>query len=219
MNLLSSRTELPVIILGAGCHARVLIDVLVLRSVPILGLTDPCPDKSGPKIAGPRVLGDDSVVENYSPDQILLVNGIGSVKSTELRKKVFEKFKRAGYCFTQVIHPSAVISSGARLLEGVQVMAGAVIQTGSLVEENAIINTGSSIDHDCQIGAHAHIAPGVTLSGAVRIGAGAHIGTGATVIEGKRIGESALVAAGAVVTRDVQPRTRVIGIPARVVEL
>ncbi len=43
----------------------------------------------------------------------------------------------------------------------------------------------------------------------------ARIGAGAVILPGIRIGKGALVGAGAVVTKDVEPDTIVVGIPAR----
>jgi acetyltransferase-like isoleucine patch superfamily enzyme len=45
---------------------------------------------------------------------------------------------------------------------------------------------------------------------------GASIGSGATILSNVTIGEGAIVGAGAVVTKDVAPRTIVVGNPARV---
>ena len=53
------------------------------------------------------------------------------------------------------------------------------------------------------------------IKGAV-IRRGARVGGGATLLPGIEIGEEAFVGAGAVVTRDVAPRTLVVGSPARV---
>lgn len=47
---------------------------------------------------------------------------------------------------------------------------------------------------------------------------GAFLGIRATVLEGVTVGENAYVAAGAVVTEDVEPRTIVVGNPARPVK-
>jgi UDP-2-acetamido-3-amino-2,3-dideoxy-glucuronate N-acetyltransferase len=46
---------------------------------------------------------------------------------------------------------------------------------------------------------------------------GASIGSGAVLLGGIRIGAGAIVGAGAVVTNDVEPRSTVAGIPARLV--
>ena len=47
------------------------------------------------------------------------------------------------------------------------------------------------------------------------VGHRAALGSGVIVLGGVRIGREALVGAGAVVTRDVAPRERVAGVPAR----
>ena len=51
----------------------------------------------------------------------------------------------------------------------------------------------------------------------VVIGAGAWIGSNATILPGVTIGDGAVVAAASVVTKDVPPRTVVVGSPARVI--
>ncbi|MBS0171428.1 MAG: acetyltransferase [Nitrospira sp.] len=208
-------TNCPVIVIGAGDHARVLLDVLLVSGAQLLGLVDANIALAGNAIRGVPILGDDGIVFGYDPEHILLVNGIGSSRSTDLRRSVYDRFIAAGYRFVHAIHPSAVMSSTVALKPGVQIMAGAVIQPDALIEENVLVNTGVIIDHDCKIGAHVHLAPGVTLSGSVTVGAGSHIGTGATVIQGVQIGSGVLVAAGAVVVEDIRDGQHVMGVPAR----
>lgn len=207
--------NLPVLIVGGGGHAKVLVEALHLRSVTILGITDIDPARFGTDVLGVRVIGNDDAAEAYTPESLRLVNGIGSVRMPEARAAMFEKFKRRGFTFTTVIHPSAVIAADVALGEGVQVMAGAVIQTGSRIGMNSIINTNASVDHDCIIGDHVHLSPGVTVSGGVRIDDVVHIGAGATVIQGVKIGKNSMVGAGSVVVHDVPDGAEFFGVPAR----
>ncbi|QPJ64079.1 MAG: acetyltransferase [Candidatus Nitrohelix vancouverensis] len=207
--------SLPVIILGAGGHARVLADALKVMGLSIKGVTDAVPVKGLP---GVPLLGDDSILDSISPDDIVLVNGLGSIARPALRRRLFEKFKARGFTFQDVVHPSAMIAEDVRLGEGVQVMAGAVIQTGSVISDNAIINTGALVDHDCEIGAHTHLAPGVTLSGRVTIGEESHVGVAASVIQSIRIGSRALIGAGSVVVRNVPESALVYGNPAKEID-
>src|SRR6266571_4080705 len=207
--------SLPVIILGAGGHAKGLVDALLAASAVIAGIVDPDPALTGTKVLGVPVLGGDDIVNEYPPSEIQLVNGLGSVGLPVKRQQLFEKFKGMGYKFATVVHPSAVIASDVVLGEGVQVMAGVVIQPGCRIGINSIINTRASVDHDCAIGDHVHIAPGVTMSGGVTVGTCSHIGTGATVIQGISIGNGCLVAAGAVVTNNIIAGAMVRGVPAR----
>lgn len=200
----------PIVILGAGGHARVLIDSLNALGREIKGLTDL--DATG-HVLGVPILGDDSTLP--SVDTVELVNAIGSTGDTVQRRTVFDVMKAKGYTFATVVHPSAIVASHVILGEGAQVMAGAVVQVGTTIGANTIINTRAGVDHDCTIGTHVHIAPGATLSGSVRVGSGCHIGTGANFIQGLNIGDHALVAAGATVCRDVAANTRVAGTPAK----
>jgi len=206
--------SLPVIIIGGGGHAKVLIDALLASPVQILGFTD---SKAGNEniLPGIRLLGNDDLILQYQSDIILLVNGLGSVKSTYKRQEIFEYFKNRGYSFATVIHPASVISRHVEISEGAQIMAGAIIQPGSRIGKNTIVNTKVSVDHDCSIGDHVHLAPGVTLSGMVKIGSGTHIGTGATVIQGIKIGPNSLIGAGALVLKDLPAGSHAIGVPAK----
>jgi sugar O-acyltransferase (sialic acid O-acetyltransferase NeuD family) len=208
----------PLLILGAGGHAKVLIAALMTGPATILGIIDRSGLASARDVLGIPIIGDDDTVLRYSPEDIRLINGLGSVSSTERRRDLFEKFVALGYHFASVVHASAVVSRDVSLGAGVQVMAGAVIQPGTVIADNAILNTRVSVDHDCQISKHVHIAPGATLSGRVRVGEGTHISTGAVVIQGIEIGRCCLVAAGAVVVHDVADHMRVAGVPARLLQ-
>jgi len=189
----------PVIVLGGGGHAKVLIDALRLSGVKVLGYTDR--SKEAGHALGVPFLGGDERVLDFSPKKVLLVNGVGSVESTKKRRDLFRSFKDKGYQFASVIHRSAVLAKTVKLGEGVQVMAGAVIQTGTVIGDNAIINTKASVDHDCRIGVHVHIAPGVVLSGGVKIGFGSHIGVGAIIVQNVVVGNRSFVKAASLVTR------------------
>ncbi|MCI5123081.1 MAG: acetyltransferase [Candidatus Electrothrix sp. AR5] len=200
-------------ILGGGGHAKVVLDTLRCMSYGVLGYLSLLETESdGFDI---KYLGNDEAIVNYKPSTVLLVNGVGSSGIPDKRTDVFTRFKKLGYHFLTVIHPSAVVASDVELGEGCQVMAGSVLQPGVYCGENVIINTRAGVDHDCRIGSHAHIAVGVTLSGNVRVGCLAHIGTASSVIQDVSVGKRSVVAAGAAVIRNVLAGETVAGIPAR----
>jgi len=204
--------ELPVIVIGGGGHAKVLVSALCLRKRSVLGFVDP--NLGLPPLLGAPHLGNDNAVLGYPPDGVQLVNGVGSISCTRNHQNVYDWFVQKGYCFATVVHPSAVIAPEVQIEDGVQVLAGAVVQAGCRLGVNVIVNTGARVDHDCIIDSHAHVAPGVTICGAVHVGTGAHIGAGATVIQGIRIGAGSVVGAGALVIRDIPQGAKVAGVPA-----
>ena len=198
----------PLIIIGAGGHAKVITDALKISGREILGFVTPDLE-IGTEFLGEKVLGDDEVIKQYSLDEIELANGLGSLPRKNLRWQLADKMRKQGYKFSSVIHPDSVIASGVSLDEGVQVMAGVVIQSGTNIGQDSIINTGALIDHDCKIGKYCHIAPGVVLSGGVIIGRGTHIGTGAKVTQYITINEGCIVAAGTTIYKDIPTKTQV----------
>ncbi|HZT16237.1 MAG TPA: acyltransferase [Gaiellaceae bacterium] len=112
-----------------------------------------------------------------------------------------------------------------------------VVGRGSLVENDTTIGSSTRIQADAYITAYStleddvFIAPCVVttndnfmgrterrhaLTKGPTIRRGARVGGGAILCPAVEIGEEAFVGAGAVVTKDVAPRTVVVGSPARV---
>ena len=210
------------IVLCAGGHARVVIDVLQRARQIVTALVDADPKLHGTRLDEIPVIGDETVVLGRDPATVILVNALGNgavrVGDSGLgpRRELFTAFKAKGYRFGQVISRDAAVSRFVELDEGCQIITGAIIHPGTVVGANTIINTGAQLDHDVHVGAHCHIAPGAILCGLVRVGTACHIGAGAVLQQGIRIGDGAVVAAGAVVIADVPPGATVLGNPARI---
>lgn len=191
----------PVIVLGAGGHASVLVDMLRSHGVVPLALVAPAMEGGRVVLADIPLWHDEAQILTHRPDEVELINGIGSLPGNPLRAELFARYRALGYRFARVVSAKAMVSDYAVLEEGVQIMAGAIIQAGTLVGPNSIINTGAIVDHDCHLGGDNHVAPGAVLSGGVVTGERVHIGTGASVIQGISIGAQAVVGAGATLTR------------------
>jgi UDP-perosamine 4-acetyltransferase len=204
----------PLILIGAGGHGSVLLDVIRLTGRTLHGVSAQ-ETPAGPAWAGLPFLGPNEALFDLDPDDFELVNGVGSVGSMRRRADLFSWFKARGFVFATLVHPAAVLGSRVILREGAQIMAGCVLQPDVMIGANSIVNTRASVDHTCRIGAHVHLAPGVTLSGDVVVEDEVHVGVGATVLQGRRLGAGCVVGAGAVVTRDVPPGVTVVGVPAR----
>jgi sugar O-acyltransferase (sialic acid O-acetyltransferase NeuD family) len=207
----------PAIIVGGGGHARVLRDLLVSNGIPLVGLVLQQGERDWPDV---HTVGTDRWLKSPAARGHDIYLGMGLIPGGGRHKeRLFKLAASLDLSMPSAVHALAYIASSATLLRGCQVMAGAVVQAGAVVEEGALINTGATVDHDCRIGAHSHVAPGVTLCGDVHVGVGATVGAGAVVIPGIRIGDRAQVAAGSTVIRDIPPGVRFIpGKPLRPIE-
>lgn len=213
----TDETRPKVIGLGAGGHAKIVIDILRLRGeYQLVGLLDPDSALHHEEVSGLPVMGgDERMPEVLSQGVSRFFVGIGGVGDNGPRRRLFERAVTYGFEPIEAVHPRSCISPGVRIGKGVTVAPGVVLNASVVVGVNVLLNTGSIIEHDCMVSDHVHIASGAILSGGVTIGVGAHIGAGATVRQGVRIGDRAVVGAGAVVVTDIPADTTVVGVPAR----
>lgn len=204
--------------LGAGGHAKVVIEILQLvGGYQLEGLLDPKKELHGSEVAGVCVLGDDSLLtELHDRGVHHAFIGVGTTGDTSLRKKLFDKARTSGFQIVSSIHPAANLSRSATFGHGVTLMAGATINASAQLGDNVIVNTAAIVEHDCVIGDHVHIATGARLSGGVVVKNGAHIGLGALVKQKITIGQSAIVGVGAVVVKNVPADVTVVGVPAEI---
>lgn len=206
--------ERPVVLLGAGGHAAVLVDALTASGRrPEAALVRAGDAASG--VLGVPLVDEREAADRYPPERFELAMAVVGFGPGVRRHRLAQRWRDLGYRFATVVHPAAVVAASATLDEGVQVLAASVLQPRCRVGRDAIVNTGAIVEHDCSLAAGCHLAPRATLGGAVAIGARSQIGLGALVIEGRTVGDDSLVAAGAVVIRDVPDGVVVAGVPAR----
>lgn len=201
----------PLVLLGAGGHAKVVLSLLRAIGREVVGVCDPGLAAAGIEDwRGLPVLGGDEALERFSPTTHELANGIGQVApgSNTPRARLFDALCARGFRFPALVHPAATVDATVSLAEGAQVMAGAVLQPDSRIGTNTIVNTCASLDHDCDIGAHVHIAPGAVLCGTVRVGDHSYIGASATIVQGVRVGAGAFVKAGSMLPRHLDAAAR-----------
>jgi len=211
-NMVLSGDKHRIVIVGAGDHAKVVLEALRAMNVfDVVGLTDP--DAALQHLLGAPVLGGDEIL----PD--ILAKGVSSavvaIGSNRLRERVGQNLLAMSFTLPAVVHPSAVVSPSAQIGKGAVVMAGAMIGPLSIIGDLAIINTGAIVEHDNWIGQAAHVGPGVALAGRVRVGNRALVGVGSAVRPDISIGDDCTVGAGSAVVADAPPGVTVAGTPAR----
>jgi len=197
---LNDQKNKPLIIIGGGGHASVLVDILRAQNRQIIALISPDDVSSRTVFSGIPQFKSDEEINNFSPKEVLLVNGIGMLPRSNFKRRINEHFLSLNYHFETVIADSAIVSNYANLGEGVQIFSGSIIQAGAIIGDHSIINSGVIIEHDARIGRYNHIAPRAVICGQSLTQEDVFVGAGATVIQNIMIAEQAIVAAGAIVT-------------------
>ena len=143
-------------------------------------------------------------------DRLHIAVGVGA-----LRERFANEALSLGFTLVTLKHPSAVVSPRASIAAGCYLGPLSCVNIDAVLGSCAIVNTSASVDHDCQIGAFTHIAPGAHLAGGVCVGTRSWVGLGASVRGGIQIGDDVMVGAGAAVVSNVADGLTVTGVPAR----
>jgi len=207
MNVMGAR---PVVVIGAGGHAKVAVSTLMAAGFTVLALYDDDVSRQAQSILGIPVRGPVSEARGIGWRTIVALG------DNDIRQAVVARLKND---WATAVHPQAFVEPSASLGEGTLVFAGAVIQPCATLGRHCIANTGVRIDHDVQIGDFAHIAPGAVLTGSVVVRDRVLVGAGAVVTPGREIGAGAIVGAGAVVVDDVPADAVVRGVPAQIARM
>lgn len=198
----------PILLLGAGGHARACIDVLEREgSFAVAGLVG-LREEAGTTVLGYPVLGSDEDLPGLLAKYRHALVTVGQIKTPELRIRLFELLRRNDCVTPVVVSPGAYVSRHAQVGVGTIVMHGAVVNAGAVVGRNCIINSQSLVEHDAVIGDHCHIATGAAINSGVRVGPATFIGSNSAVRQSIRIGEHSLIGMGQRVLTDCGPGTR-----------
>lgn len=171
--------------------------------------------------AGEELIMDEDAIEacNYYSNQAQKLtselNGsyhdfdeIREIFSKLIGKTVDDEFRVFPPFFTDFgknIHlgKNVFINAGCKF----QDQGGITIGNNALIGHNVILAT---LNHNENVEKRGNLIPAP-----IKIGNDVWIGSNATILSGVTVGDGAIVAAGAVVTKDVEPKTVVAGVPAK----
>jgi sugar O-acyltransferase (sialic acid O-acetyltransferase NeuD family) len=182
-----------VVVVGAGGHAKALVEGLTARGARIVAYVDPQP---APWLEARHYTSEDE----FEDREAVVVIGLGGTKPEELsrRCRIANAWRERGFATPAIIHPTAFVSKMARIDAAAQIMAGAIIQPSAAVGGMVIVNTGAIVEHDAHVGEGSHVAPGAVVLGAAKVGAFAMIGANAVVLPGTEVPDGALVRAASI---------------------
>ncbi|WP_395546615.1 MULTISPECIES: acetyltransferase [unclassified Lacrimispora] len=204
------------ILIGGGGHAESIIDTIRgLEKYKITGILDRR-KKAGTEVLGIKIIGSDKdLADCYNRGIRNAVIAVGSIGNSAPRRRLYERCKKIGYNFPNILDKSSILSETLNIGEGNFIGKGVLINSNVIIGNGTIINTGAIVEHSCRIDDFVHIAPGSVLCGNVLVMANSHIGAHSTIIQGVTIGNDTVIGAGSLVLNNISSNKLAYGSPAK----
>lgn len=208
---MASSEKKLIYLIGAGGHAKQVIDIFLSNNYFIFGAFD---DKKpqGLFYRNVSIIGTITDIKTYINNDALFFCTIGD---NIARKKICMSLASAGCKFINCISPLAYISPTATIGIGNYIGVYANISSDSVVGDYNIINDGATLMHDNMVCDYNHFAPNSSLGGRVKIGNMNLIGTNATINPDINISDDIIIGSGSVVIKSITERGTYVGVPCQ----
>jgi len=206
------------VVIGAGGFARevawLVEDINAVNNEwELLGFIDENAANHGKVLNGFPVLGDfDAFYNKGSSEPIYAVCAVGNPR---IKTSLVHKALEWGFKFTNLIHPTVLMSHFVKMGVGNIICAGNILTVNISLGSFIIINLNCTVGHDVVISDYSTLLPGVNVSGNTMLNTGCNIGTNVSIIQGISIGEWSTIGAGAVVVNNIPPCCTAVGVPAK----
>jgi sugar O-acyltransferase (sialic acid O-acetyltransferase NeuD family) len=202
----------PLVILGAGGHAREILQVCRMLARDVVLLVDET-IREVVVVAGINVVDSLPKARHHAGEQSEALCGVGDIT---LRRRFAHAAEDAGWrAAVPVVAPGVAIDPSVSMGGGCYVAPGALLSIDSSLGDHVVIGRGAIVSHDAHLGDFVTLSPGVALAGRVTIGHSTLIGIGTSVRDGVTIGHDVVVGGGSFVATDLAPGGVYAGVPAR----
>ncbi len=192
------------LVLCGGRHAAEVIDALIACGTQVHGCLDAALARGTEVYPGVTVVGSDDDLPAFVSDGFAHVYlGIGGFDNLDARIRLFRRLQELGVPPQPLVHPSAHVSSSAKIGIGTTILARASVGPLSSVGCNCVLTQASVITHHCRLGDHVVLAPNATLAAGVTVGEMATVGMGVTVFHDVTIGRRSVIVSGIHLMQDV----------------
>jgi sugar O-acyltransferase (sialic acid O-acetyltransferase NeuD family) len=198
-----------VVIVGGSPGARIAAEIFVEQYDSVLFLEPYFGTIPKTKILAKKIVDGINFLKAKNVDYFIATG------DNRMRKKNYDQiFLKTKKNPVNCIHKTAYISKSAELGYGNLICPTSVIHTGAKIGNNTIINTGAIIEHDCVVEDYAQVSPNTTLCGDVKVGKFSFISAASVVIPKITVGNNVVVAAGSAVISDLEDNKLYAGVPA-----
>jgi acetyltransferase EpsM len=205
-----------VIIIGAGGNAEVIASTIDdinkdKNSLEIVGFFDD-------EINKDKVLGKITKKEVDKFKRFNDIFFIWSLRSVNLKANILQKYKIININRNKLLtikHPSSIISSSAKIGNGVTIQPLVNIGPNVTIKDNVHIFSQAMIGHNTTLENFSYIANNSSIGAFVKIKEGGYIGMNSTIKERIDIDKWSVVGMGSVVINNVKKNEIVAGNPAK----
>ncbi len=200
-------------ILGAGGHAKVVIDVAMQLGYNELYLYDDAIDLIGKEVCGITVVGNSQRFFELNNNENVFI----AVGSNTIRQRLAERIFIEQLNIVTLAAPSASVSNSCVLGKGVLIAPNATVNADAHIEDGVIVNSASVVEHDVSVGSFSHIAPNSVLLGGANVGCNCLVGASSVVLPLVSLGDGVVLGANATATKNLATGVY-IGSPARLIQ-
>ena len=207
-----------IIIFGGGGHAKIINDCIeLIKNHKVVGFIDIINHESSLK----KKLNYLGSVKNLNKiikgESLKNLFGIAAIGSNITRREIILEVNKLNKSFkwTNIIHPTAIISNTAKIGKGNMFLAGSIICSDTKISDHVSINTGTHLDHDNVFLDFSSTGPGVATGGNVKVGRLSFLGIGSTIKHNISIGNNTVIGGQSFVNRNCSSNSLYFGVPAK----
>lgn len=201
-------------IYGSGRLARQIYYLIKNYHIEydVVGFIDDFSEKGTEIIEGLKTIGSVETCaagEMFCPEKIKLAFAVG-YRDMKARGEAFEKGKKLGYNFINIIHPKSIIESNVKLGEGVTILAGCILDQFVVIGNNNYLDIGVRVGEYSVLGNNNYFSSGAVVGGYVNVGEACFLGMDVTVVNDVKLGTNIYINAKTLVHRNIEDNSHVI---------
>jgi acetyltransferase EpsM len=179
----------------------------------IAGFIDDDESKWGEVVNDIEVKGGDGWLRDLASggEKPRAVMALGEPKT----KRIIAQKLEGAVEWVTVVHPAAIISPYSTIGSGTVIQANVFVGPNVRIGKHCCFNFCSSVGHDAMLGDYVSVMSHCDITGYDVVKDGAYVATSVSIIPGVTVGEDAFVGAGSVVVKNVPQGARVLGYPAK----